>query len=324
MGLEDVSSPNHVIGTGTPASCTSAAFIAAVTAGGIITFNCGPDPATITLTQTAKVRNSIQKLVIDGGGKVTLSGGGANRILYTNTCDTSLGSVSGNCLYAPAYPKITVQNITLADGDSTNSTNGPWSDTGGGAISQLGAAGSRLSNRYSCAIAARPTALISAGAPSGYMPSIPTRPKSSDGSESRLTANIRSTSCRSTFGAPAGRAAIARRGAISGLRTPITVLNSLISYNNAIGCCSNPAWSGTPGGGSGGAIYTDGEQYDLNIAGTIMEYNTAKAGGSAIDYVSNDETGHLRVTNSISRNNAYAPNGLAGNPHLTLIQAFSI
>jgi len=125
MGLEDVSSPNHVIGTGTPASCTSAAVIAAVTAGGIVTFNCGPDPATITLTQIAKVRNSTEKPVIDGGGKVTLSGGGANRIVYTNTCDTSLGSVSGNCPYAPAYPQITVQNITLADGDSTNSTNDP-------------------------------------------------------------------------------------------------------------------------------------------------------------------------------------------------------
>ena len=34
----------------------------------MITFNCGPDPiTTITLTQTAKVRNSTQKLVIDGG-----------------------------------------------------------------------------------------------------------------------------------------------------------------------------------------------------------------------------------------------------------------
>jgi hypothetical protein len=33
------------------------------------------------------------------------------------------------------------------------------------------------------------------------------------------------------------------------------VLNSVLSYNNAVGCCSNPANAGTPGGGSGGAIY---------------------------------------------------------------------
>ena len=58
MGLEDVSQPDHVIGDGTAASCTSAAVLSAVTAGGVITFNCGPDPITITLTQTAKVLNS--------------------------------------------------------------------------------------------------------------------------------------------------------------------------------------------------------------------------------------------------------------------------
>ena len=45
------------IGNGTPASCTSAAVVEAVAAGGIITFDCGPDPVTITMTATAKVRN---------------------------------------------------------------------------------------------------------------------------------------------------------------------------------------------------------------------------------------------------------------------------
>jgi hypothetical protein len=100
-GLEDVSRPDRVIGTGTAASCTSAAVLSAVTAGGVITFNCGPNPVTITLSDTAKVRNSTPKVVIDGGGKVTLSGAGARRILYVDTCDTSLGRVSGNCLYAP-------------------------------------------------------------------------------------------------------------------------------------------------------------------------------------------------------------------------------
>ncbi|MGZ3441976.1 MAG: hypothetical protein ACXVDD_20800, partial [Polyangia bacterium] len=40
---EDVSSPTTVIGTGTPASCTGDAFVAAVANGGVITFDCGPD-----------------------------------------------------------------------------------------------------------------------------------------------------------------------------------------------------------------------------------------------------------------------------------------
>src|SRR5438270_11638889 len=45
----DTSRPNHVIGQGTPAACTSAAVIAAVRAGGIIRFNCGPGPVTIRM-----------------------------------------------------------------------------------------------------------------------------------------------------------------------------------------------------------------------------------------------------------------------------------
>jgi hypothetical protein len=78
-----------VVGDGTPASCTSAAVVSAVAAGGVITFDCGPDPVTITLEETAKIFNdSGPEIVIDGGGLVTLSGG-ARRILYMNTCDKS-------------------------------------------------------------------------------------------------------------------------------------------------------------------------------------------------------------------------------------------
>ena len=37
--LEDVSSPDHVVGTGTKESCTSAAVVDAVAQGGVITFD---------------------------------------------------------------------------------------------------------------------------------------------------------------------------------------------------------------------------------------------------------------------------------------------
>src|SRR4051812_17633650 len=67
---EDVSRPTTVVGTGTRESCTSDAFVNAVAKGGVITFNCGADPVTITLTRTAKVFNDKgPKIVIDGGGK---------------------------------------------------------------------------------------------------------------------------------------------------------------------------------------------------------------------------------------------------------------
>ena len=86
-----------MIGTGTPASCTSAAVVAAVAAGGIITFSCGPAPVTITMTATAKVVNTSAQVVLDGGGKVTLSGGGARRILYMDTCDQAQVWTTSHC-----------------------------------------------------------------------------------------------------------------------------------------------------------------------------------------------------------------------------------
>jgi hypothetical protein len=315
MGLEDVGRPDHVIGTGTPASCTSSAVLSAVTAGGIITFNCGPNPVTITLTATAKIRNSTSKVVIDGGGLVTLSGGNANRILYINTCDTSLGSVSGNCLYAPTQPQLTVQNITLADGNSSNSTNnGPYGDSGGGAIMQLGGRLKVVKSVFLRNTCTTNGPDLGGGAIRALAQHSDT-PNSLDGASAARN-QYPVTVVQSTFGGASGQGGnCSNGGAISTLRTPLTVLNSIMSYNNAIGCCANPAWAGTPGGGSGGAVYSDGDSYDMTINGSILEHNTAKAGASALFYVSNDKTGHLKFLNSIIRNNTYTTNGQPNNPH---------
>ena len=128
---EDTSQPTRVIGDGTPASCTSAAVVAAVAAGGVITFYCGPAPVTITMKATAKVRNANgPTIVLDGGGKVTLSGGGKRRILYMNTCDKAQGWTTSHC-QDQDHPRLTVQNLTFADGNSTGETT---EGGGGGAI----------------------------------------------------------------------------------------------------------------------------------------------------------------------------------------------
>lgn len=63
-----------VVGNGTPASCTDAVLSAALTTGGSITFNCGSNPVTITLASRKTINADA---VIDGGGLITLSGGGA-------------------------------------------------------------------------------------------------------------------------------------------------------------------------------------------------------------------------------------------------------
>lgn len=95
---EDTSRPTRTIGTGTAASCTSRAVVAAVAAGGVIRFSCGPRPVTIRMEATAKVRNANgPRIVLDGGGLVTLSGGGRRRILYLNTCDPAQGYTTSHC-----------------------------------------------------------------------------------------------------------------------------------------------------------------------------------------------------------------------------------
>jgi len=61
----------------------------------------------------------------------------------------------------------------------------------------------------------------------------------------------------------------------------------------AVGDGANPMRDGTPGGGSGGAIYNDGGEFTLRVCGTRIEDNHANEGGGAIFFVSNDRTGSL-------------------------------
>jgi hypothetical protein len=103
----NTSHPNHVIGHGTLASCTSAAVVRAVAEGGIITFSCGAKPVTITMIATAKVVNTSHRVVLDGGGKVTLSGAGKIRILYMNTCDPKQKFTTSDC-WEQQWPQLVV------------------------------------------------------------------------------------------------------------------------------------------------------------------------------------------------------------------------
>jgi hypothetical protein len=93
------------------------------------------------------------------------------------------------------------------------------------------------------------------------------------------------------------------------------VLNSVLSHNAAVGHGANPARGGTPGGGSGGAIYTDGNLFTVRVAGSIVQDNTAREGGGAVFFVSNDRTGTMRIEGSTLRRNrseGFETQGLPG------------
>jgi len=108
----------------------------------------------------------------------------------------------------------------------------------------------------------------------------------------------------STFGGADGYGNVcANGGGISSIGVSWTIINSLFSYNSAIGNGGNPAQSGTPGGGSGGGIYNDGNTMTLSLCGTLIEENTVNAYGAAIFFVTNDHSGDIQIRDSVVRNN---------------------
>ncbi len=113
-----------VVGDGTPASCTAAAWAAAwaqVPVGGALAFACGPAPFTLVTDAEIVVDRDV---TVDGGGLVTLSGGGDHRVLRVDSS------------FDRDTPRLTVQRLGFVDGRSP----GDGSDTrhGGGAILRLG------------------------------------------------------------------------------------------------------------------------------------------------------------------------------------------
>jgi hypothetical protein len=291
---EDTAVPDRVVGDGTPESCSGEAFIAAVASGGRIRFACGPEPVVIMLDRPAKVDNAANPdVVIDGGGLVTLSGGGTTRILYMNTCDPEQHFTTDHCDNQET-PRLTLQNLTFADADSSSEVE----YAGGGAVwvrgGQLKVINSRFFNN-TCI---------------GLGPDV-------GGAGIRAFSqfeNLPVYVVNSTFGGAEGYGnECANGGGISSIGVSWSIINSVFSYNRAVGNGGNPAEPGTPGGGSGGAIYNDGESMDLSVCGTLIEDNVVNAFGSGIFFVNNNHEGSLRIEDSsVLRNSGGGWNVLPG------------
>jgi hypothetical protein len=278
----NTSHPNHVIGAGRPSGCTSAAVVKAVAKGGIITFDCGPKPITINMRATAKVVNKHRETVLDGGGKVTLNGMGKVRILYQNTCDKKQVWTTGDC-WQQHWPLLVVQNLTFADaysGVRQTST----SAYGGGAIFAEGGQ-LKVVNSGFVANKCYRTGPDLGGAAVRALGMWPGRPV-------YIT--------RDTF--RGGRCS--NGGALSSIDASWGVYNSFFTRNRTTGWGENPKASGTPGGGSGGAIYTDGDNYNVLVDGTIIRDNVAHRGeGGAIFFVVDAGSGRLTISHSTLRAN---------------------
>jgi len=205
--LQDVSAPTAVVGDGTPGSCTGEALQAAADTGGVIVFDCGALPLTIEIASTITFTT---ETVLDGGGLVTLSGGGATRILYLD---------SG---YDQTGPRLTVQRLTFRDGASP--AGGDDTAAGGGAIYRDGGSLTVIDCAFIGNSAPSPGQDIAGGAIYAF-----------GGGETIISG--------STF---TGNSA-SNGGAVGSLNGDLTLINCALTDNTAAGSGGNPGDGGCGG-----------------------------------------------------------------------------
>jgi len=282
----DTSKPTTVVGTGTAASCTFDALNAAVTKGGIVTFGCGGAPITIPITATMNVPID-KNTVIDGGGLVTLDGQSKVEILSFNSPNWR-NNDNG----------LTVQHIAFVNG-KTNPTDAiptapapcsqGWDDGQGGAIF------------------VRDGYLVAIDAVFADNQAAPLGPDTGGGGIyiEGSKAGVLVVGC--TFQNNSG----ANAGAIGALNAELDVYDSLVTGNTATGHdannddpnqCSvmNNGQNEIGSGGNGGALYGDGDAFNVVVCGDDIENNAAgtNAFGGGIFFTSDDYSGTLSIVDS--------------------------
>ena len=296
----DTSHPTAVVGTGTPASCTEAAFRAAVAGGGIVTFDCGGS-ATIVVTSEVPVAKDT---TLDGQDQITLSGGGKTRILHI----TSAWNVP--------TPLLTVQNLTFTGGFTSDVPNTTSTRQGGGAIFEDGGSLTVIHSTFHDNRCATSGQDVSGGAINGQ-------------GVGTLTIS------GSTFYANTG----SNGGAVGTQDENVTVVNSTFSNNAATGTGGNPGNGGDGGGltydgahisltlcgtsftgnranAAGGAVFRVGYTSQGGVP-SVVTIDRSSFDGNSVDATAGNAAGlyledlKLRITNTtISNNTGHFGGGL--------------
>jgi len=295
--LADSSHPTTIVGSGTPASCTFAALDGAVSAGGVVTFDCGADPVTIAVTAT--LHPPIDKdTVIDGGGLVTLDGGDAVQILRFDSANWQVNE-----------SRLTLQRITLTRGKTTPTQMIPtapapcsqgWDDGEGGALYMRDGNLTVIDSIFTA----------NHGAPLG--------PDTGGGAIYILGSKHGALIVGSTFSDNSA----SNGGGIGCLFSELDVYDTLLSGNAGSGhdannddasqcAVMNNGQNEIGSGGNGGALYSDGAstaQNPVNIVlcGDEIENNAAgvNAFGGGIFFTSNNYGGTLSIADSTITGNS--------------------
>jgi hypothetical protein len=300
----DTSHPTTVVGTGTPASCTFDALRTAVSAGGIVTFNCGSTPVTIPITATLVLPvsqgGSAVHLVIDGGNKVTLDGQNAVRILswMHNTWRTSPDTLTLQrirLINGKATPTQQIGACPAANGISNVQCSTGYNDGQGGALNMqdgnLRVIDSIFEHNQAALLGPDTGGgaiyLFGTGAPS-YI------------AHSSFLNNTASNG-----------------GGIGMLWSGAFIFNSLFEGNSAVGTgansndatkctCNNGDNKNQIGsGGNGGAIYKDGgDSVNVTICGTEIKGNTANEFGPAAFFTADGSNAQLVIDDSLLTGNS--------------------
>lgn len=268
-----MAAPTATVGMGTPASCTAAALATAVAGGGVIHFNCGPNPVNIVVSSQIDIPTNVDT-VIDGNNLVTLDGGGTTRILraWRNN-------------YRVNTQRLTLQRIRLINGQAPgggyvaqNPANPDcaygYATGGGGAIElrdmNLNLYDVEFSNNH----AATPGPDIGGGAV-------------------YAAGTLDVTGAFVRFINNSG----ANGGAVGLLQTNGRFYNSRFQNNTANGVGRNFVAPGCPGvghvnqggaGGNGGAIVIDGaDDTEQRLCGTTVVGNQANELGGGVFRTSN-------------------------------------
>jgi hypothetical protein len=287
----DTSNPTTVVGTGTAASCTFTALSAAVTAGGVVTFDCGSAPITIPITATMNLPIT-KNTVIDGGSKVTLDGGGAVQILNFKSANFQANENG-----------LTLQHIALVNGKTTPTQAIPtaplpcsqgWDDGEGGALYMRDGNLTVIDSIFTGNQAA------------------PLGPDTGGGAIYVVGSKHGVLIVKSTF---SGNKA-SNGAAVGVLWAELDVYDTLVTGNTATGNganyddatkCSviNNGQHEVGSGGNGGALYADGNSFDVNLCGDAILDNHAgvMAFGGGLFFTSDNMAGTLSIVDTTMTGN---------------------
>ncbi len=288
----DVSEPTTVVGSGSADSCSFSALNAALSQGGKITFDCGPAPVTVAVTDTLNLLTDTDT-VIDGGGSVTLDGGGQVQILRFEDPD-----------WMENDTRVTLQHLRLANGKTTPTEEIPeapapcsqgYNDGEGGALFM------RNGNLtvIDCLFSNNQAALLG--------------PDTGGGAIYITGSKHGAVIAGSVFTDNSASNA----GAVGGLFAELDIYDSLFQNNTATGNgannndpskCSamNNGQNEVGSGGNGGAVYQDGgSATNIVLCGVEIVDNAAGEGafGGGVFMTSNDWSGTLTVQDSTITDN---------------------